>query len=116
MQGHPCVDTGAQIASGNASTFNLDTHEEEVIPTMHDEFESVHTSDNTMWLVKMGFEISLGVISILIEFLQVKSNIFAISPYEMPGIDPDVACQGSLCLTAVDEAFPRKRPKPHQLR
>lgn len=51
------------------ATSNLYACEEEVMPTFNEKFESVQLEDNITWLVKIRFELSLEVRSMLIECL-----------------------------------------------
>lgn len=81
----------------DVTTSNLYACEEEVMPTFNGKFESVQLEDNITWSVKIRFELSLEVRSMLIECLQVNIDLFVISLHEMPHIDPKVASHRKYC-------------------
>lgn len=68
------------------------TCEDEVRPTLNDEFESVQLGEDPSRSVKIGYGLSPEIRSMLIECLQVNINLFSVSPYKILGIDPQVAC------------------------
>lgn len=72
--------------------FDLDVCKDEVRLVPTHEFEVVQLEDNLARSVKIGYELSFEVKSPLIECLQGNTNIFSISPYERPNIDPAVVC------------------------
>lgn len=92
LREHSCINTWDKEDSGSTTTFDQYACEEEVRPTLDNEFESAKLSDNPTRLEKMGFGLSPTIRSMLIECLMVNTYLFVISPYEMPDIDPSVAC------------------------
>lgn len=61
--------SGAGENMGNTNTFDLDTHEDKLIPTWNNEFKYIHLSDNLARSVKIGFGLVLEVRATLIEYL-----------------------------------------------
>lgn len=55
-------------------------------------FKFIQLGNNHTWSVKIGFKIPLEVRHTLIECLQANTYLFAISPHEMPNIDPYMVC------------------------
>lgn len=71
---------------------DLNACKSEIRPTPDGEFEFVQLEYNLDRSIKMRFKLSLEVRSKLVECLQENADFLAISPYGMPGIDPQVAC------------------------
>lgn len=71
---------------------NSVVREGEIILTPIDEFEFVQLGDNLVRPTNIDIGLSHKVRSMLIECIQEKADVFAISPHEMYDIDPRVAC------------------------
>lgn len=71
----PNLDTNLWEAR-SSNEFYLDAHEEEVIPTLDNEFKSVQLGENSAITVKIGFMLSPEVRFVLINCLLENTNIF----------------------------------------
>lgn len=54
--------------------------------------ESFYLREDLARSVKIGVDLPLEVRAALIEFLQDNADLFAITPYEIPDIDPSIMC------------------------
>lgn len=73
--------------------FDLDAHKDKVRLVPNDDFEDIQLVDNYVRLMKIGSSFPFNVKYTLIECIEENTNLFAISPYEMPSINPTMACQ-----------------------
>lgn len=56
------------------------------------EFKVILLDDNPTWLVRVGVDLSARVKKYLVEFLRANTDLFAISPHKILGIDSSMAC------------------------
>ncbi|CAL5183272.1 unnamed protein product [Lathyrus oleraceus] len=64
--------------------FGLDARDDEVRPTLDDDFDFVQLGENLATMVKIGLGLFPDVSSMLIKFLRANANIFSISPPDIP--------------------------------
>lgn len=73
---------------------DLGMREDQVIPILDIDFEVVRLDDNPIWSAKIGFGFPFEVRNALIECLWANADLFIISPYEFPIIEPIAAFHG----------------------
>ncbi|KAI5396175.1 hypothetical protein KIW84_062394 [Lathyrus oleraceus] len=71
--------------------FDLDACKGEARHVLDDDFKVLQLNDNLVWSLKIRSKLPIKLKSMLNKCLLANTNIFAISPLEMPNIDPIVA-------------------------